>query len=341
MPDPKFTVIIPAYNGGEYLKQCLESVRAQAYTNFTVAILDDGSTDGSLEWLQGQNDPRLTIYPATEHLGIVRNWARTLTVPKAEFMTILGQDDLLDPNYLAVMDRLTQKHPNAGLYHAHFRFIDAHGSVMRSCRLLPERETAGEYLTALFTGQRDTYGSGYLMRSAHYETVGGIRPFEKLLFADDALWMALMQGTYKATATEECFACRLHRASASGGTGWPSWAAALPPYAAFLQKLASRDAEFAQAFEADAPGYFENWGRLLYTLALTQATRQGKRIDSSACSAIADALAQAAPCLPPNFDPSPKFTRGAGMRAREAINRYGLTRTAYNAYVGMRYGREN
>jgi glycosyltransferase involved in cell wall biosynthesis len=338
--DAKFTLVIPSYNGGDYLKQCLESVWAQTYTHFTVAVLDDGSTDGSLEWLRGLNDSRLTVYPTQVHLGIVSNWARALEVPKAEFMTILGQDDLLDLNYLFVMDALTQAHPEAGLYHAHFRFITARGTVMRSCRPLPERETAGEYLTALFTGKRDTYGTGYLMRSARYEAVGGILPFEKLLFADDALWMALMEGSYKATALGECFSCRLHPASASGGTEWQSWLAALPPYAAFLHEFAARDTAFESAWAASAPGYFENWGRLLYTLALTQATRQGKRVDLGARPAIAATLAQIAPALPPAFDPSPKFAAGWGMRAREAINRYGVTRAAYNAYVRGRYGLE-
>ena len=107
-------------------------------------------------------------------------------------MTIIGQDDLLGPGLTSPSwTRLTRAQPDAGLYHAHFRFMDARGKVTRPCRALPARETAAEYLTALFTGKRDTYGTGYLMRSARYEAVGGIPPFEKLLFADDALWMAL------------------------------------------------------------------------------------------------------------------------------------------------------
>lgn len=334
----KFTLVIPSYNGGAYLKACIAAIQAQTDPDFALAVLDDGSTDGSLEWLAGLDEPRLTVYPAPAHLGIVQNWARALEIPKAEFMAIVGQDDLLDPDYLAVMDTLTQAHPDAGLYHAHFRFITAQGEVMRPCRPLPPRETAAEYLTELFTGRRDTYGTGYLMRSAHYEKVGGIPPFEKLLFADDALWMALMHGTYKATARAECFSCRLHPASASGGTGWESWAAALPPYAAFLKSFAARDPAFAQAWTACAPDYFENWGRLLYTLALTRATRRNRRVDPDARAAIAETLARIAPALPRGFDPLFPFAAGRGMQAREWINRSALTRAIYNAYVHGRYG---
>ena len=107
----KFTLIIPSYNGGDYLKACIAAIQAQTDPDFALAVLDDGSTDGSLEWLAGLDEPRLTVYPAPEHLGIVQNWGRALEIPKAEFMTILGQDDLLDPDYLAVMDALTQGAP--------------------------------------------------------------------------------------------------------------------------------------------------------------------------------------------------------------------------------------
>ncbi len=336
MADAKFTLIIPSYNGGGYLKECVASIRAQTFTNWTLAVLDDGSTDGSLEWLRGLDEPRLTLYPAPDHLGIIGNWGRALEIPKAEFMTIIGQDDRLDPEYLAVMDALTRERPDAGLYHAHFRFINAQGNIIRPCRPLPARETAAEYLTALFTGRRDTYGTGYLMRSARYHAVGGIPPFEKLLFADDALWMALMGNVYKAAAPAQCFSCRLHPASASGGTGWQSWLAAMPPYAAFLDDLAAQDRDFAQAYAAHAPGYFDGWRRSLWTLALTQATRQGRRVEPGALKAIKDVAAQLPPDL--HLNGGQAFAAGAGMRAREWINRHGWARAAYNTYVRGRYG---
>lgn len=336
MADAKFTVIIPSYNGGDYLKECVAAVRAQTFTDFTLAVLDDGSTDGSLEWLAGLEEPRLTLYPALGHLGIVGNWARALDIPRGEFMTILGQDDRLDPNYLAVMDVLIRQHPDAGLYHAHFRFIDGRGKLIRPCRPLPARETAAEYLTALFTGARDTYGTGYLMRSAHYDRVGGIPPFEKLLFADDALWMTLMHGAYKATAPEECFSCRLHPASASGGTGWQSWLAALPLYASLLAGLAARNPEFARAYATHAPPYFDGWRRSLWTLALTRATRQERRVEPEALGAITTVAARLPPGL--RLSEGQTFAAGAGMKAREWINKHGWARAAYNAYVRGRYG---
>ncbi len=335
MTDARFTLIVPTYNGGEYLKECLASIRAQTETRFRVAVLDDGSTDGTLEWLRALDEPRLTVYPAPEHLGIVKNWARALSIPKAEFMTIVGQDDRLGSNYLSVMNALTQAYPDAGLYHAHFQFINSHGQVIRPCRPLPERETAAQYLQALFTGRRDTYGTGYLMRSARYEAVGGIPPFEKLLHADDALWMALMAGSYKATAAAQCFSCRLHPQSASGGTDWHSWLHALPPYASALCALAAHDPEFAAALEQYGAKHFAHWQRQIYILALTRATRRNQGVDPQARPLIAALAAQMPPCLP--LPPGEGFASGKPMQAREIINRFAATRMAYNAYVHLRY----
>ena len=336
MAELKFTLIVPSYNGGELLKECIASIQAQTYRGFALAVLDDGSTDGSLEWLRALGEPRLMLHPAPAHLGIVGNWGRALRLPKAEFMTIIGQDDLLDPDYLAVMDALTRAQPDAGLYHAHFRFIDRRGKTTRPCRALPARETAAEYLTALFTGARDTYGTGYLMRSARYEAVGGIPAFEKLLFADDALWMALMEGSYKATAPEHCFSCRLHSASASGGTGWQSWLAAMPPYASFLEDIAARAPDLARAYAAHAPAYFDGWRRSLWTLALTRATRQDRRVEPEALETIAAVAARMPPDLGMNGGQA--FSSGLGMQARAWINERGWARAAYNAYVRGRYG---
>jgi glycosyltransferase involved in cell wall biosynthesis len=78
----RFTIIIPAYNGGEYFKECVLSVLAQTFENFELAVLDDCSTDGSIDWLRAQNDTRIRIYPSIERLRIVDNWARAVDIPR-------------------------------------------------------------------------------------------------------------------------------------------------------------------------------------------------------------------------------------------------------------------
>jgi len=334
MSEPTFTIIVPSYNGGDYLKACVGAILAQNYAGFELAVLEDGSTDGSLEWLQEIDDPRLKLYPAG-HLGIVENWARAVSIPKLEYITIVGQDDLLDQDYLKVMSALIRRFPDACLYHAHFRYIDEGTHLIRACGLLPERETAAEYIAALFSRSRDTYGTGYLMRSGDYDALGGIPHFEKLLFADDALWIAMMQLSYKATASEECFSCRLHTVSTGASAPWESWLNGMSAYISYLQNMAADDTAIATALARYAPAYFLQNAREIYMRAIVQATKANKHIAQDVTERIAKILAIIA------CEEVPKlyaFKESKPCRLRQFINATAITRFLYNSYIWARHG---
>ena len=127
----KYSIILPVFNGGEYFKLCVKSILGQSFSDFNLLVLDSGSSDGSIEWIKGLNDNRIKIYPTEKRLTIEENWTRIRSIPRNEFMTIIGHDDLFDKNYLQQMDELINHYPDASLYQSHFRFIDAAGSIMR------------------------------------------------------------------------------------------------------------------------------------------------------------------------------------------------------------------
>src|SRR5215212_3963656 len=112
----KFTIILPVHNGGELVKKCIGSILSQEYTAFDLIVLENQSNDGTAEWLISLNDNRISIYPSDRLLSIEENWGRILQLKKNEFITIIGHDDLLLPDYLKTMDALIQKHPSATLF---------------------------------------------------------------------------------------------------------------------------------------------------------------------------------------------------------------------------------
>src|SRR5258708_17690386 len=116
MPLNKYSIILPVRNGGEYVKECVKSILSQTYPHFNLLVLDNCSTDGTLEWILSLQDKRIIIYPSKAPLNIEQNWARIASVPKNEFMTCIGHDDILLPGYLEEMNSLIQKHPGASLY---------------------------------------------------------------------------------------------------------------------------------------------------------------------------------------------------------------------------------
>ena len=207
----KFSIILPVKNGGDYVKECVDSILSQSLQDFNLVVLDNCSTDGTLEWLQSLNDPRIVIHQSEKPLSIEENWARIKSVPKNEFITLIGHDDVLNTNYLQVMADLIQKHRNASLYQSHYHYIDGRGKILRNCLPMDEVQQAHEFLALYMCNLIESTGTGYMMRSKDYDGFSGINPgYNNLIFADFALWISLMGLSYKATSFDVTFKYRIH-----------------------------------------------------------------------------------------------------------------------------------
>jgi glycosyltransferase involved in cell wall biosynthesis len=239
----KFSIVLPVRNGGEYFKSCVKSILRQTVADFNLEILDNCSEDGSVQWLQELNDNRIRIYSSDKPLTIENNWKRITAIAKNEFMTFIGHDDLLDPNYLEVMDKLISKHPSATVYQVHFRYIDANGDIVRSCKPMDEIQTAPECL-AFFLSNMYELSIGHLVRSKDYDEVGGIPSYPNLLFADLELWIKLIEKSYKATSMEECCSYRIHQTSTTKSSSTLSYYHAFTRLLGFFSQLKATDQAF-------------------------------------------------------------------------------------------------
>lgn len=212
----RYSIILPVRNGGNYVKECVRSILAQTLDMFNLIVLDNFSTDGTTEWLRSLDDPRIILYPSEKSLTIEENWGRITSVPKNEFITLIGHDDILEPNYLSVMDDLIRRHPKASLYQSHFRYINAEGRAIRHCKPMDEIQKASEFVAFFLSGLIDTNGTGFMMRSSDYDDLGGIPVrYPNLLFADFELFIRLTVRGYKATSSSQAFAFRLHQSTTS------------------------------------------------------------------------------------------------------------------------------
>jgi glycosyltransferase involved in cell wall biosynthesis len=209
----KFSIILPVRNGGEFVKECVSNILTQSFTDFDLLILDNNSTDGTLEWIQSVSDNRIKVYPSQKPLSIEENWGRITSIPKNEFITLIGHDDILNNDYLETMHNLILSHPDAGLYQTHFTYINTKGEKIRSCKPMSEIESAEDFLTKFLLREIDVMGTGFMMRSKDYDLLGGIPPYSNLLFADFELWINLSKISYKTTSSKECFSFRLHQST--------------------------------------------------------------------------------------------------------------------------------
>jgi glycosyltransferase involved in cell wall biosynthesis len=237
----KFSIILPVRNGGEYVKECVRSILAQSLTNFNLHVLDNCSTDDSVAWIESLHDNRIIIYRSDRDLSIEESWGRIKDIPKNEFMTMIGHDDLLYPNYLQEMDALITKHPKATLYQTHFTYINETGALIRSCLPMDEVQYGHEFLAFQFTKILESTGTGYLMRSLDFDAAGGMPvDYPNLLFADYSLWAHLALAGYKATSLKECFSYRLHQ-STSRVTNGALYQQAFSRYVQFLKESMQKD----------------------------------------------------------------------------------------------------
>lgn len=259
--DKFFTIALPVRNGGEHIKECVASILAQRFEGFDLVVLENGSTDGTAEWLKTIRDERVSVLPAAKPLSIEENWARILDIPKNEYLTTIGHDDFLDPDFLDVILRLIEKHPKASLYLTHFRMIDKNGQLVRHCFPMPEHETGAEFLAARLCNMRHSYGTGHVLRSKDYDALGGIPPYAKLLAADDALFIMAMRGSYRATALEEAFSYRYHATSESGACSAQEMFIAIETYADLLCELQNDDPAIAVILKRHFGSYARTYGR--------------------------------------------------------------------------------
>lgn len=127
MPSPKVSIIIPNYNHAQFLEQRLETVFNQSYKNFEVIILDDCSTDNSVEILK-----RYKEYPKVSHLVInevnsgspFKQWKKGIELSIGEYIWIAESDDYCELNFLEDLLKC-----NYGLIYAQSYDVDEKSNV--------------------------------------------------------------------------------------------------------------------------------------------------------------------------------------------------------------------
>jgi glycosyltransferase involved in cell wall biosynthesis len=115
----RVSVVTPVYNGEKHLETCIKSVLAQTYSNFEYIIINNCSTDRTLEIASAfaDRDRRIKVISNASLLNVVESHNKAFSVapPENEYIKILGADDWLFPDCLAEMVGLAEANPSVGM----------------------------------------------------------------------------------------------------------------------------------------------------------------------------------------------------------------------------------
>ena len=120
---PLVSVVTPVYNGDKYLSECIESVLAQTYENWEYVIVNNYSTDRSLEIAQhyAQQDPRIRVHDNAEFLSQFQNFNHAMRqiCPGSKHCKVVHADDWLFPECIARMVEVAEANPSVGIVSAY------------------------------------------------------------------------------------------------------------------------------------------------------------------------------------------------------------------------------
>lgn len=106
----KVTIIIPNYNGKHFMESCLASLQEQTCKNFEILVVDNASSDGSVEYMKGHY-PEIKVIALDKNYGFSRAVNVGIKHSRTPFVILLNNDTTVDPHYVEEMLRAIEKSP--------------------------------------------------------------------------------------------------------------------------------------------------------------------------------------------------------------------------------------
>lgn len=170
----KFSITIPAYKAA-YLKECIESILAQTYTDFELIIVNDASPEDLTSIINTFNDPRIHYYINEKNCGainVVDNWNKCLSYATGDYIICMGDDDKLLPCCLEEYKNLIEKYPNLDIYHGLTEIINENSNLFAIQESRPEHESVWAMIYRRWHGCHQYIGD-FLFKTSKLRAEGG------------------------------------------------------------------------------------------------------------------------------------------------------------------------
>ncbi len=188
---PLVSVITPVFNGASWLEESIDSALAQTFPFLEIIVVNDGSTDDSLEIARARarNNKRIRVVDQ-DNAGLPNARNRAMKMARGAYLALLDADDAWLPNHLQVAMQAIERDPDLGLVHSNIERIDANGERVD----IPERswhEGMDAFDALALRHEHVSCPTAVFSRSA-LDMVGGFDPrFTGLGCEDRDLWLRI------------------------------------------------------------------------------------------------------------------------------------------------------
>ena len=125
---PLVSIIIPTYNRAQFVPDAIESCLSQTYQNLEILVIDDGSSDGTADFLRQKYGGALRLFTQpNQGPGIARN--RGIAEARGEFIHFLDADDQLHSRKIEIGMNVFQRQPDVSVVYTHYQFVAADGAA--------------------------------------------------------------------------------------------------------------------------------------------------------------------------------------------------------------------
>lgn len=131
MEEPKVTVLMTVYNGGDYLKTSIASILNQTFRDFEFLIVNDCSRDHSVEIIRSYSDERIRLVTNEVNLGQTRSLNRGLSLARGKYIARMDSDDLAFPDWLKTQATYLDNHPGCVVVSCRGAVMDGAGRMKK------------------------------------------------------------------------------------------------------------------------------------------------------------------------------------------------------------------
>lgn len=197
--EPLVSICMSSYNAENFIKESLASIINQTYKNIEIIIIDNCSTDNTVEIIRSFDDQRIMLLVNNKNIGVARNWNQCIGLASGEYIAIFHADDTYEPTIIEEELAAFSRFPEIGAVFTAANKIDAYGKKIGSIDLIRELKHKpildfNDVIRAIIlNGQSFIVCPSCMVKKSVYMDIGLYNPDIQQYIIDIDLYMRLLE----------------------------------------------------------------------------------------------------------------------------------------------------